>query len=197
MKRRLRIGILVIIMLTFASIAAAQGGNLPAGSYQLVLVNGVVHPSPIIAAKIGSAVTNASESRGGSVPGWMGREDFGDLRAWIGQVGTQFDSLVHNGMPVSMADGIIKYDYYNGFSEQDNRQGFYGADSLGLENVKLYIILDVLDGSYEVPHGRHAGRARQTGHLRSRHQGRRCAALQPRLVETVEGSQHLQYQSSG
>ena len=105
MKRQLWIGIPVtIIMLTFASIAAAQGGNLPAGSYQLVLVNGVVHPSTFIAAKIKSVVTNASESRGGSVPEGMGRGNFGDLRARIGQVGTQFDSLVRNGMLVIMAD---------------------------------------------------------------------------------------------
>ncbi len=90
----------------------------------------------------------------------MGHDDF--LCAEIGQVGTQFDGPAHIGMRMTMADGTSKDVYYNGFTEQDDLKGFYGVESLGIENVKPYITrgvlvdvagyrgVDTLDHSYEV-----------------------------------------------
>ena len=90
----------------------------------------------------------------------MGHDDF--LCAEIGQVGTQFDGPAHIGMRMTMADGTTKDVYYNGFTEQDDLKGFYGVESLGIENVKAYITRGVLvdvagykgvdtrDHSYEV-----------------------------------------------
>ena len=90
----------------------------------------------------------------------MGHDDF--LCAEIGQVGTQFDGPAHIGMRMTMADGTSKDVYYNGFTEQDDMKGFYGVESLGIENVKPYITrgvlvdvagykgVDTLDHSYEV-----------------------------------------------
>ena len=63
---------------------------------------------------------------------------------------------------MTMADGTTKDVYYNGFTEQDDLKGFYGVESLGIENVKAYITrgvlvdvagykgVDTLDHSYEV-----------------------------------------------
>ncbi len=84
---------------------------------------------------------------------------------FIGQMGTQFDALSHQGESVRMADGSVQNVYYNGFAQQDltgANNGVGGLEALGTEHVKPYItrgiLIDIagykgvesLDAGYEV-----------------------------------------------
>jgi len=84
---------------------------------------------------------------------------------FLGQMGTQFDALGHQGEALRMADGSLKMLYYNGFSEDDltgRNRGLGGLEALGVEHVKPIITrgilvdvagykgVPVLDSRYEV-----------------------------------------------
>ncbi len=84
---------------------------------------------------------------------------------FIGQMGTQFDALGHQGKTVKMADGSLQNVYYNGFTQQDltgKNRGVGGLENLGVEHTKPIItrgvLIDiagykgvpVLDSRYEV-----------------------------------------------
>jgi len=90
-------------------------------------------------------------------------EDY--FNGFIGQMGTQFDALGHMGRAVKMADGSLKYVYYNGFTEEEltgTSRGLGGLEALGVEHVKPIITrgilvdiagykgVPVLDSRYEV-----------------------------------------------
>jgi kynurenine formamidase len=66
---------------------------------------------------------------------------------YIGQMGTQFDALGHQGRYVEMADGSRQAVFYNGFTEQDltgTRHGLGGLEALGIEHMKPFITRGVL-----------------------------------------------------
>jgi kynurenine formamidase len=66
---------------------------------------------------------------------------------FIGQMGTQFDALGHQGRNVRMADGSFKTVFYNGFTEQEltgKNQGQGGLEALGVEQMKPFITRGVL-----------------------------------------------------
>ncbi|MDE0001275.1 MAG: cyclase family protein, partial [Rhodospirillaceae bacterium] len=84
---------------------------------------------------------------------------------FIGQMGTQFDALSHQGESVQMADGSLQNVYYNGFTQDDltgANNGVGGLEALGTEHVKPFItrgiLIDIagykgvesLDAGYEV-----------------------------------------------
>ncbi len=84
---------------------------------------------------------------------------------FIGQMGTQWDALGHQGEYLRMADGSIKTVYYNGFTEEDltgQNRGLNGLEALGAEHSKPIIargiLIDIaaykgvttLDAGYEV-----------------------------------------------
>jgi len=84
---------------------------------------------------------------------------------YLGQMGTQFDALGHQGEALKMADGSVKMLYYNGFTEAEltgTNRGLGGLEALGVEQVKPIItrgiLIDVagyknvpvLDSRYEV-----------------------------------------------
>ncbi len=66
---------------------------------------------------------------------------------YIGQMGTQFDGLGHQGRNVQMADGTKQAVYYNGFTEQDltgKNRGQGGLEALGVEQMKPIITRGIL-----------------------------------------------------
>jgi hypothetical protein len=87
------------------------------------------------------------------------------FNGYLGQMGTQFDALGHQGRVQRMGDGSLKTVYYNGFTEEDltgANRGLGGLEALGVEHVKPIItrgiLIDVagykgvpvLDSRYEV-----------------------------------------------
>ena len=65
----------------------------------------------------------------------------------IGQMGTQFDALGHQGETVMMADGSLQNVYYNGFTQEEltgTNQGLHGLEALGTEQVKPFITRGIL-----------------------------------------------------
>jgi kynurenine formamidase len=66
---------------------------------------------------------------------------------YIGQMGTQFDALGHQGRTVQMADGSKQAVFYNGFTDQDlagKDLGLNGIEALGVEHVKPIITRGIL-----------------------------------------------------
>jgi kynurenine formamidase len=66
---------------------------------------------------------------------------------YIGQMGTQFDALGHQGQTLQMADGSYKSVFYNGFTEEDltgAHRGQGGLDALGVEHMKPFITRGIL-----------------------------------------------------
>ena len=66
---------------------------------------------------------------------------------YIGQMGTQFDALSHQGQTLEMADGSFESVFYNGFTEQDltgRNRGQGGVEALGVEKMKPFITRGVL-----------------------------------------------------
>jgi kynurenine formamidase len=66
---------------------------------------------------------------------------------YIGQMGTQFDALSHQGRHVRMADGSVEAVFYNGFTETEmmgNTNGLGGVAALGVEHMKPFITRGVL-----------------------------------------------------
>lgn len=84
---------------------------------------------------------------------------------YIGQMGTQWDALGHQGEYLRMADGSIKMVYYNGFTEEEltgANRGLNGLEALSAEHAKPFITrgilidiaaykgVDTLEAGYEV-----------------------------------------------
>ena len=66
---------------------------------------------------------------------------------FIGQMGTQFDALGHQGENLQMADGSFKTVYYNGFTEEEltsGNRGLGGLEALGVEHMKPFITRGIL-----------------------------------------------------
>jgi kynurenine formamidase len=66
---------------------------------------------------------------------------------YIGQMGTQFDALSHQGRHVRMADGSVEAVFYNGFTETEmmrGTNGLGGVAALGVEQMKPFITRGVL-----------------------------------------------------
>lgn len=66
---------------------------------------------------------------------------------YLGQMGTQFDALGHQGEALKMADGSVKMLYYNGFTEAEltgGNRGLGGLEALGVEQVKPIITRGIL-----------------------------------------------------
>jgi kynurenine formamidase len=66
---------------------------------------------------------------------------------YIGQMGTQFDALSHQGRYVRMADGSVEGVFYNGFTDTEmmgRTNGLGGVAALGVEHMKPYITRGVL-----------------------------------------------------
>jgi len=66
---------------------------------------------------------------------------------FIGQMGTQFDGMAHQGGNIQMADGTFQTVFYNGFTADDlfgNNRGRGGVEALGVENMKPFITRGVL-----------------------------------------------------
>ncbi|NIW23354.1 MAG: hypothetical protein GWN29_01660 [Gammaproteobacteria bacterium] len=66
---------------------------------------------------------------------------------YIGQMGTQFDALSHQGRTMRMPDGSIEPVFYNGFTEQDltgTNRGRGGVENLGVEHMKPFITRGIL-----------------------------------------------------
>ena len=66
---------------------------------------------------------------------------------FIGQMGTQFDALGHQGTVAQMADGSLKTVYYNGFTEEEltgRNGGAGGLEALGMEHVKPIVTRGIL-----------------------------------------------------
>jgi kynurenine formamidase len=66
---------------------------------------------------------------------------------YIGQMGTQFDALAHQGRYVRMADGSVEGVFYNGFTDTEmmgTANGLGGVAALGVENMKPFITRGVL-----------------------------------------------------
>ena len=66
---------------------------------------------------------------------------------FIGQMGTQWDALGHQGEYLRMADGSIKTVYYNGFTEEDltgQNRGLNGLEALGAEHSKPIVARGIL-----------------------------------------------------
>lgn len=66
---------------------------------------------------------------------------------FIGQMGTQFDALGHQGVAVRMGDGSLQSVFYNGITEEEMtgaNQGLGGIEKLGVEHVKPIITRGVL-----------------------------------------------------
>ena len=87
------------------------------------------------------------------------------FNGYLGQMGTQFDALGHQGVVVRMADGTLRTVYYNGVTEEEmlgGNRGLGGLEVLGVEHTKPIvtrgILIDVagfkgvpvLDSRYEV-----------------------------------------------
>ena len=66
---------------------------------------------------------------------------------YIGQMGTQWDALGHQGEYLRMADGSIQTVYYNGFTEEDltgENRGLNGLEALGAEHSKPFVTRGIL-----------------------------------------------------
>jgi kynurenine formamidase len=66
---------------------------------------------------------------------------------YIGQMGTQFDALSHQGRHVRMADGSVEAVFYNGFTDTElmgPAHGLGGVAALGVERMKPFITRGVL-----------------------------------------------------
>lgn len=66
---------------------------------------------------------------------------------FLGQMGTQFDALGHQGQTVKMADGSLQFAFYNGFTEEEltgATGGAGGLQALGVEHVKPIITRGIL-----------------------------------------------------
>ena len=66
---------------------------------------------------------------------------------YIGQMGTQFDALGHQGETVRMADGSLESVFYNGFTAEEltgANQGLGGLEALGVEHMKPFITRGIL-----------------------------------------------------
>ena len=66
---------------------------------------------------------------------------------YIGQMGTQFDALSHQGRTMRMADGSIQPVFYNGFTEEaltGTNRGRNGVETLGVEHMKPFITRGIL-----------------------------------------------------
>jgi kynurenine formamidase len=66
---------------------------------------------------------------------------------YIGQMGTQFDALGHQGQTLRMADGSFQSVFYNGFTEADltgSNRGQGGLEALGVEHIKPLITRGIL-----------------------------------------------------
>lgn len=66
---------------------------------------------------------------------------------FIGQMGTQFDGMAHQGGNIEMADGSFQTVFYNGFTADDlfrNNRGRGGVEALGVEHMKPFITRGVL-----------------------------------------------------
>ena len=66
---------------------------------------------------------------------------------YIGQMGTQFDALAHQGRYVRMADGSVEAVFYNGFTDTElmgSTNGLGGVAALGVEQMKPFITRGVL-----------------------------------------------------
>ncbi len=66
---------------------------------------------------------------------------------YIGQMGTQWDALGHQGEYLRMGDGSIKMVYYNGFTEEDltgQNRGVNGLEALGAEHSKPFVTRGIL-----------------------------------------------------
>jgi len=66
---------------------------------------------------------------------------------FIGQMGTQFDALGHQGKTVRMADGTLQNVYYNGFTQEEltgRNRGVGGLEALGVEQVKPIVTRGIL-----------------------------------------------------
>lgn len=66
---------------------------------------------------------------------------------FIGQMGTQFDALSHQGLNITMDDGSLQTVFYNGFTANEmfgKNRGRGGAEALGVENMKPFITRGVL-----------------------------------------------------
>jgi kynurenine formamidase len=66
---------------------------------------------------------------------------------FIGQMGTQFDALGHQGKAVRMGDGTLQTVFYNGITEDELtgvNQGIGGIEALGVEHVKPIITRGIL-----------------------------------------------------
>lgn len=66
---------------------------------------------------------------------------------FIGQMGTQFDALGHQGENVQMADGSFETVFYNGFTEREltsGNRGVGGLEALGVEHMKPFITRGIL-----------------------------------------------------
>jgi kynurenine formamidase len=66
---------------------------------------------------------------------------------YIGQMGTQFDALSHQGPTLQMADGSYESVFYNGFTERDltgSNRGLGGVEALGVEHMKPFITRGIL-----------------------------------------------------
>jgi len=76
--------------------------------------------------------------------GWTHTEYF---TGYIGQMGTQWDALGHQGENVQMADGSFKTVFYNGFTEEEltgANRGVNGLEALGAEHAKPFITRGIL-----------------------------------------------------
>ena len=66
---------------------------------------------------------------------------------YIGQMGTQFDALSHQGRHVRMTDGSVEAVFYNGFTDTElmgPTHGLGGVAALGVEQMKPFITRGVL-----------------------------------------------------
>ncbi len=78
-------------------------------------------------------------------PGGVSMTEY--FTGYIGQMGTQFDGLGHQGQLVEHPDGTSEYVFYNGFTEEDLIGDDLGADGLlhlGVEKMKPIITRGVL-----------------------------------------------------
>jgi kynurenine formamidase len=88
-----------------------------------------------------------------TVPGATPRSEAGGathteyFTGYIGQMGTQWDALGHQGENIRMADGSIKTVFYNGFTEDEltgTNRGVDGIEVLGAEHAKPFITRGIL-----------------------------------------------------
>lgn len=105
---------------------------------------------------------------------------------FIGQMGTQFDALGHQGRNVRMADGSFKTVFYNGFTADElfaTNRGRGGIEALGVEHMKPFIMRGILidvagfKGQSSLPAGYEVTMADVSGALES--QGMSLDTIEP------------------